>query len=309
MSWSEYGVGSQRYAWQNMRLKDVTPQPGEKVWAQCVAPNSAKHFFAKTEDAMWEHMQPLPRYYSEVVQDAPCHLFFDLDDGDVHATWARMEPLVNRVLDAFGITYHHVVLDASQGDKKSLHVITRGNKFVLSSPIQGKQFVQHLESIFDVDLELDTSIYTRNRCFRMLGSTKFGSTRVLRGAWNKEFWLQTLVQPTSDLQVVPWMPKHVPRSLHEGTDMPDCVRDVLDHVGAVKRLRMPMSWTWTGQLSKRVCKIANRVHHSNNNYYVFHLDRGSICAKCHACEGRWKLPVPDELMQACTSFLRTSVEE
>ena len=292
-----------------VRLKDVTVGQNEKMWSQCLTPRGAKHFFAKTEDAMWDHMQPMPRYYSEVVQDAPCHLFFDLDDGDVHATWARMEPLLNRVLDAFGITYHHVVLDASEGEKKSLHIITRADKYVLASPIQGKQFVQHMESIYDVDFELDTSIYTRNRCFRMLGNTKFNSTRVLRGTWSKEFWLQTLVQPTAKLDVVTWMPRHVPRTLKEGSEIPDCVRDVLDHIGAEKRLRMPMSWTWTGQLSKRVCRIANRVHHSNNNYYVFHLDRGIACAKCHACEGRWKLNIPSELTQACSSFLRTTVEE
>tara|TARA_B100001250_G_C19815878_1_gene798353 strand:- start:1403 stop:2281 length:879 start_codon:yes stop_codon:yes gene_type:complete len=292
-----------------MRLKDVTPAPGEKIWSQCVAPNGAKHFFAMTEDNMWDHMQPMPRYYSEIIQDGPCHLFFDLDDGDVHAAWKRLEPLVNAFLELLEVRYHHVVLDASMGDKKSLHIITRADKFVLASPVQGKQFVRQLESIHDVDLGLDTTIYTRNRCFRMLGNTKFESPRVLRGAWTKEFWMQTLVQPTTNLETVLWMPKHVPRSLREDYELPECVRDVLDHVGAVKRLRMPMSWTWTGQLTKRVCKIVNREHHSNHNYYVFHMDRNEICAKCHACEGRWNLHVPDELMQACAAFLRTTVDE
>ena len=292
-----------------MRLKDVQQLPGEKIWSQCVNADSAKHFFAKTEDEMWAHMQPDPRHYSEIIQDKPCHLFFDLDDGDVHDAWKRLEPLVNAFLDLLEVTYHHVVLDASKGDKKSLHVITRANKFVLASPVQGKQFVKQLESIHDVDLGLDTTIYTRNRCFRMLGSTKFGSDRALRGEWSKEFWLQTLVQPTTALETVLWMPKHVPRSLRENTDIPDCVNAVLDHVGAVKRLRMPMSWTWTGQLTKRVCKIANREHHSNNNYYVFHLDQAMICAKCHACEGRWTLPVPQPLMDDCAAFLRTTVDE
>ncbi len=292
-----------------MLLKEVQPGPGEKIWSQCVAPNGAKTFFAKTEDAMWAHMQTGTRHYSEVVADAPCHLFFDLDEGDVHAAWARLQPLVDAFLDMLELDYHHVVLDASKGDKQSLHVITRANKFVLASPTQGKHFVRQLESIHNVDLGLDTSIYTRNRCFRMLGNTKFGSTRVLRGEWSLAFWKQTLVQPTTPLESVVWAPKHVPCSLRDSTDTPPCVEAVLRHVGAVRHLRMPMSWTWTGQLTRRVCKLAGRQHHSNHNYYVFHLDRGTVCAKCHTCEGRWQLPVPDELMQACTTFLRTTVDE
>ena len=292
-----------------MLLKDVKPESGQKIWAHCLNQDGAKTFFAKTCDAMWDHMQNRPRHFSEVVQDAPCHLFFDLDEGDVHATWKRIQPLIDAFLNMLELTYHHVLLDASTETKGSLHVITRASKFVLASPVQGKQFVQQLESIHNVSLGLDTSIYTRNRCFRMLGNTKYGSSRILRGAWTKKFWLQTLVQPSVVLETVTWGPKYVPRALNDHSDVPPCAKAVMDHIGAERCLRMPMSWTWTGQLTRRVCKLANRQHRSNNNYYVFHMDSATVVAKCHACEGRWQLPVPNELLQDCASFLRTSVDE
>lgn len=295
-----------------MLLKDVKEGEGEKTWARCVNGEGAKTFFAMSCDDMWEYMHtfsPLDRNFSEIIRDAPCHLFFDLDEGDVHAAWARLRPLVDAFLNMLGVTYHHVVLDASNATKGSLHIITRASKFVLASPAQGKQFVQQLESIHNVDLGLDKTIYTRNRCFRMLGNTKYGSSRTLRGEWSKTFWLQTLVQPLSVLDTVAWGPKHVPRALYGQGNMPPCAKAVLDHVGAVRCLRMPMSWTWTGQLTRRVCKLAKRQHHSNNNYYVFHMDSLCVVAKCHACEGRWELPVPKPLLQECSSFLRTPIHE
>ena len=225
----------------------------------CVTSAGAKRFFAATEDEMWTRMQQGPRNYSEIIQDKPCHLFFDLDEGDVHAKWKRLEPLVNAFLNLLNVDYHHIVLDASKGEKRSLHVITRASKFVLASPTQGKQFVKQLETIHDVDLGLDTTIYTRNRCFRMLGNSKYGADRPLRGEWSKTFWLKTLVQPNMALETVLWAPAHVPVSLRENTELPECANEVLDHIGAVRRLRMPMSWTWTGQLTKRECKLANRT--------------------------------------------------
>lgn len=292
-----------------MLLKDVKCEEGEKVWAKCLNSEGAKTFFAKSCDDMWTHMQSAPRHFSEVVGDAPCHLFFDFDDGDVHAAWERLRPLVDAFMNMLGLEFHHVVLDASTDMKGSMHVITRANKFVLASPVQGKQFVQQLEKIHDVDLGLDTSIYTRNRCFRMLGNTKYNSNRVLRGEWTKSYWLQTLVQPSVELETVVWGPKYVPRSLYTEGSTPPCARAVLDHIGAVGCLRMPMSWTWTGQLTRRECKLAKRQHRSNNNYYVFHMDMSSVVAKCHACEGRWNLHVPSELLQECSRFLRTALHE
>lgn len=292
-----------------MLLKEVEQKEGEKIWSLCVTSAGAKRFFAATEDEMWTRMQQGPRNYSEIIQDKPCHLFFDLDEGDVHAKWKRLEPLVNAFLNLLNVDYHHIVLDASKGEKRSLHVITRASKFVLASPTQGKQFVKQLETIHDVDLGLDTTIYTRNRCFRMLGNSKYGADRPLRGEWSKTFWLKTLVQPNMALETVLWAPAHVPVSLRENTELPECANEVLDHIGAVRRLRMPMSWTWTGQLTKRECKLANRTHHSNNNYYVFHMDQGVVYGKCHACEGRWTMNVPSQLLEGCRTFLRSTVDE
>ena len=190
-----------------MLLKDVKPESGQKIWAQCLNQDGAKTFSRRRATTCGTICRT-----GRVISARSCRTrrvicFFDLDEGDVHATWKRIQPLIDAFLDMLELTYHHVLLDASTETKGSLHVITRASKFVLASPVQGKQFVQQLESIHNVSLGLDT-VFTpetdASACSGTpstdlpessagLGPKSFGCKRSCSRRW---YWRQSLGDPS-----------------------------------------------------------------------------------------------------------------
>ena len=52
-----------------------------------VSTTGSKQFIAKTPPAMWDFMQTEHKYFCEIIQDRPCHLYFDFDDGEVRQEW------------------------------------------------------------------------------------------------------------------------------------------------------------------------------------------------------------------------------
>ena len=290
-------------------LSSVVCKPGQKIYAQCVNKTGSKRFFAATYDEMWERMQDGPRNYSEVIKDAPCHLFFDFDDGDVHAAWAQIEPFLNQKLDRLGLDYTHVLLDSSDDVKQSLHVVTVCNKFLVGSPKQIPYFFcEFVEECAEVDLStIDGKIYTRNRCFRMLGSSKFGSNRVLKGKWNKRHWINTLVQPNDDLEVYKqWAPPmtRTVRSCGGESDFPPCAIKALNWIGARRnyRWRFSLTWTFFGHLEKTVCPFENRVHSHNNIWFLLRLGY-PVRLECHACKRSIEKELP--MQEEINEFLNT----
>ena len=195
------------------KLKDLTPAADQKIYSQDVNESGAKTFFCKTLPEMWQLMRnKTPRNCCEVIGNSPCHMFFDLDEGDVRAQSRKLMGMLDKVFltlkDQVGLV-RYFFLDASKtypdgSRKNSAHIICVGEKYILQSPTQGRAFVQRLRDIFedDFDIEIDEKIYTRNRCFRMLGNSKYGQQRPLKGlAWNMQNWVSTLVQPVKTLGV------------------------------------------------------------------------------------------------------------
>jgi len=289
-------------------LNSVKCGPGQKIYAQCVNRSGSKCFFAASYDEMWHRMQTSPRHYSEVIKDAPCHLFMDFDKGDVHAAWSQIKPFINKMLDKFGLDYTHVLLDSSDSTKQSLHVVTVCNKFLVGSPTQILYLLYHLkENEEDIDLStIDTSVYTRNRCFRMLGSTKIGSNRVLRGNWTKQHWINTLVQPDTDLELYKqWASIGATHTKSRSDDHPPCAIRALEWIGAKRdyRKRYVLSWTFWGHLYKAVCPFVGRVHSHNNIYFSFRLGFPEVMFKCHSCQKKYTKELPLDIQEEITQFL------
>ena len=289
-------------------LSSVRCSPGQKIYAQCTSGSGSKRFFAATYDEMWKRMQNGTRNYSEVIKDAPCHLFMDFDKGDVHAAWGQIQPYLNNLLDKFGLDYTHVLLDSSDQTKQSLHVVTVCNKFIVGSPTQILFLLYKLkETDEDVDLStIDTNVYTRNRCFRMLGSTKFGSNRVLKGKWTKQHWINTLVQPDANLQVYKqWAPAGTTYLRSRSDDHPPCATRALEWMGAKKeyRKRYVLSWTFWGHLYKPICPFVNRVHSHNNIFFRLKLGFPVITFKCHSCNKFYTRELPTEIQEDINRFL------
>ena len=92
------------------RLRDVHAEGAQKVWSKCLNTRGAKTFFAATEHAMWERMQKGEKNYSEIIQDAPCNLFFDIDGGDVYNAWQTLRECLVKIFKALNIQVQFVVL-------------------------------------------------------------------------------------------------------------------------------------------------------------------------------------------------------
>ena len=291
-------------------LRQVKAAPDEKIYATDVNRNGAKVFYAKTIPAMWKHMQRKPRYHSEVIKDAPCHMFWDFDEGNVRAEWRKLKVLLDKVFSAFDIRVEHVLLDASKGEKKSLHVISRSEKYLLESPVQGRYLVGRMRAFFgDAMPNIDEAIYTRNRCFRMLGSSKYGQDRPLKGEWTMEHWTKTLVQPgTLEVHKLGFAKvDRAPTSARHSLDTPDCVIDVLDWLDASDyRWKVDLEWVWKGHLMKGVCRFAKREHSNNNRYFTYNPP-STVHIGCHHCRKTYKIQVPDDLAQPVRAFLNQKI--
>jgi len=286
-------------------LREVQCRPDQKIYSECIDSSGRKRFFAATNGKMWKKMQQGDRHYSEVIANKPCHMYWDFDEGDVHAEWKKIEKFVNMLLDSRGLNYTHVLVDSSNEKKQSLHVITVCNMFLLGAPHQGKYFLYMLKDYFKADLSsVDTTIYTRNRCFRMLGSSKYGSDRKLKGSWTKEHWEKTLVQPICELEHFNWGPP-ITESLRSYGNTPPCVADAIKWFGGNPNYfwRHSGTWTYVGHLKRgSVCPIAKRVHKHNNIFFTLRLGfpLKLTCHKCEQCVEK-ELPMQEDI----NAFLNT----
>lgn len=283
----------------------------EKIYSECVSASNSKRFFAASNTAMWSRMSGAStRCFSEVIANRPCHLYLDFDEGDVYASWRRLEPFLNKLLNTLNLNYKHVLLDASQGNKQSLHVVTVCNCWLLETPVHGRYLLHMLQDLYNINLEtLDMSIYSRNRCFRMLGSSKYGQNRPFKGTWTQENWEQTLVQPLHDLKQVEILALRVPREVFKAyAREPPCVTKLMQFFKAKDyRWRSPGCWRFCGHLENKMCAIHKRVHRRNNIFFNFELGFTKIRLKCMKNGGCWHEDVPLDIQSEITVFLNTLI--
>ena len=116
-----------------LRLKEVHPKADEKIYSMDVNVKGAKQFMARTLPSMWSLMQKGNRNYCEIIQDRPCHMYFDLDEGNVREQWRILEKMLDYMFlamkDHVG-TVQYIFLDASKGKKQSAHIIVMADKSV-----------------------------------------------------------------------------------------------------------------------------------------------------------------------------------
>lgn len=296
------------------KLKDVTPAPDEKIYSVDVSSKGSKQFIARTLPAMWQLMQEGPRYYCEIIQDRPCHLFFDFDEGDVWEEWQKLKVMLKKVFRALKDQVGSVrfeYLDASANGKQSAHVIVIADKYLLQSPVQGRAFLYRLKEMFGELPALDDKIYTRNRCFRMLGSSKYGQNRPFiqpGSTWNMQNWVKTLVQPVRSLEALNLGLGEVVPAPMRNKEVPPCVERVLEWAGASDyRWKNDLEWVWGGHLVKGRCAIAGRTHRKNNRYFIYKAP-DLFTIGCHHCKRRINVVVPEELEADVQNFLQRVIK-
>lgn len=303
------------------KLKDLTPADDQKIYSMDVNANGAKTFFCKTLPEMWQLMyNKTPRNFCEVIGNSPCHMYFDLDEGNVKKACQKLLPMLDKVFntlkDQVGVV-RYFLLDASKtypdgSRKNSAHIICVGEKYILQSPTQGRAFVQRLKDIFedDFDIEIDEKIYTRNRCFRMLGNSKYGQQRPLKGLnWNMQNWVSTLVQPVKTLGVADLGLGNVISAPLRNNSVPPCVAEVLAHMGASDYTwKNDLEWVWGGHLQKGICKLARREHRRNNRYFIYKAEYAQFTVGCHHCKKRYTEPIPNKLRKKVQVFMNQLIK-
>ena len=291
-----------------LRLKDVVARPDEKIYSMDVSKKGAKQFIGRTLPSMWTLMQSGPLNYCEVIEDRPCHMYFDIDEGNVRQQWAILEKMLDAMFHALKDkvgTVEYIFLDASKGKKQSAHIIVIAEKYLLESPVQGRSFYQRLVDIYGDDVpDIDLGVYTRNRCFRMLGNSKYGQDRPLVGLdWTMENWVRTLVQPVRSKEVVKLGLDKVMSAPMRNNMVPPCVEAILDWAGASDyRWKNDLEWVWGGHLNKGMCKLAKRTHSRNNRYYIYKAP-DIFTVGCHHCHKRYNKAIPDNLQEDVMKFL------
>lgn len=152
--------------------------------------NGKRFFFI---DKYWDIYQLYrtlnkPHVYEVIVEDRPCHLYFDVEyhfdehpdcDGD-----GIVNKLINTVYErlhqVFGIDQSSkcelIHLDATSPTKFSRHLIFRSDHFCFKNNRHVSTFV-HNEILSDPELSLlvDPAVYSRNRNFRCVWSTKYAN--------------------------------------------------------------------------------------------------------------------------------------
>jgi len=135
------------------------------------------------------------RHTYEVLQwaDRPTKLFFDFDHFIVSGEdTVDFERLVQRFLEHvskditerfnYDVPPEMIILDASTDKKKSRHVIYQ---FYLTDMQAVKDYYEHLMGSFSFSTPeeakvVDPGVYTRNRSFRLIYSSKYGKKNVLQ---------------------------------------------------------------------------------------------------------------------------------
>lgn len=274
------------------------------LWAKDLSARSgAKAFAAADHRQVWDELQSTPtdkHHFYEVIRDRPCHMFLDFDEGDCRGRWNLMRPCVDAFVEELtGETPTHVVLDASKGQKKSIHVVTKlRDRFLLATPRQGAAVVRALEAMFLEDNETfgcDTTIYSKSRCFRIWRSSKMGKGRpfVADGelTWTRDNWCATLVQfgnwPCAELPV-DVAGSAGSFSLHATHHVTEAIKEAIGGNDRVRR--MPFSWVFINHIRGRKCPFQrNKQHKSNNCYCRYDLrDLDHAALRCFKCRKKKK---------------------
>jgi hypothetical protein len=129
-----------------------------------------------------------PHWYECLLENRPTRIFLDVESYDSVDIHTIIETLSQAILHKFKVVAQVEVLDSCDSSKYSWHIVC--TNLYLKNVYHVGAFVRRLV-LATQEPAIDTAVYTKNRMFRVCGSSKFGSTRVLKG--NRP-WEELLVQ-------------------------------------------------------------------------------------------------------------------
>ena len=315
-------------------------QATQIVVAEDVSASGQKRFRVGAVDVLSRRYTALstPHWYECLVENKPSRLFLDVESTEVVDIGVIVAWVETAVQTHCGRPGHFEIMDSSSSQKSSWHVVC--TNVYLQNVYHVGAFVRRtvLSMIHSGDETLaanapaiDTAVYTKNRMFRVKGSTKYGSSRVLKHPLP---WSNLLVQSPQPTEAVvtcleidgsePGSTSAAPASLFQYDDVGDqwlrttggilvsttsnvptfCpllrpVLDWLDHNLQARISRHKLSMTEYGffvvPACSTKCAIAGRCHRSNKIWFSINTTRQTVRQKCldSDCGGQSRpVPVP-----------------
>ena len=308
----------------------------EIVIAQDISSSGQKIFLKHTIDPLKRLYETCAdkHWYECLVENRPSRIFLDIESSTQVDMQYILTTLSQAIQLKFQIQPSIQVLDSCSAAKQSWHVVYTNvylkNVYHVGAFI--RRFVLCLQG-HPCREAVDTAVYTRNRMFRIAGSCKFGSTRVLK---HSDPWWTLLVQATDNVPVyeckeidgsTPVSTATKPERMFvqaytgewqrcrrltspAGQSRTSCpmlspVLDWLDRKLSAQTCRHNCSFNLRGhyRVSTRSkhCQIAGREHRGNNIWFDINVERQTVHQRCYDEECRHKFHsvlVPTSLWDA-----------
>ncbi len=323
-----------REALQNRDDSDI-------VVAEDISSTGQKHFIVgKTEKLNVVYSKLSHRHWYEcLVENKASRLFLDIESTQTVNIHKIVKFFYNVVRVMYNIDGTFEVIDSCNQEKYSWHVICTNlyfrNIYHVGAFVRRAVLAMDMssdDSAKDCIHAIDTAVYTKNRMFRVNGSTKYGSSRQLK---HRLPWSSLLVQspPANEIQdcleidsSTPVSTSASPFSLFRYEQCTNTwharekmqrrantkvdtycpllgpILDWLDSTLDTKIQRHKLSMTSHGiyivPTNSTNCAIAKRCHRGNNIWLSINIHRKIVNQKCHDEECVYKcspISVPNEL--------------
>lgn len=298
----------------------------EIIIAEDVAKCGAKRFHVDSLQNLHHLYNSMQKkhWYETLQEKRQSRLFLDIesDDSVVDIKWlvGYISDGLKTFLRGKGSTIVPVfeILDSSSSAKSSFHVVCTNVFF--ENVYHVGAFVRRVICTminFDIDYSaIDESVYTKNRMFRVNGSTKFGSERRLKHAFP---WTSLLVQsqnPTDEVFTCKevdlttpcstslktadlfefdkvkkmWITKKIRYAGAENAIFTECILltpifDWLDNTLCADIQRYDISLIPGGRIlvssGSRCCQIQNREHKGNHIWFKININRRTVFQHCY----------------------------
>lgn len=297
----------------------------QMVVAEDVSTSGQKCFRVGTVDSLHRTYLGLTNrhWYECLVENKPSRLFLDIESTGVVDIGCIVAWFKRAVQTHCGREGQFEIIDSSSSDKSSWHVLC--TNVYLQNVYHVGAFVRRTvlsmihsgnDTLASNAHAVDTAVYTKNRMFRVKGSTKYGSSRVLK---HRLPWTALLVQsppPSEALVQCPEIDGSKPAStssapsalfqydessrqwtrLGTGAMVPTTskvstacplLRPVLDWLDQNKNariLRHKLSMTQSGHYivpaRSTTCAIAGRAHKGNAIWFKINTTNQTVRQRC-----------------------------
>ena len=310
----------------------------QHVYAVDIAADGRKRYAVGNDPNMftWYTSLASRNVHEVLVRDQPCRLFVDVEYVREEYPQADEEAVIDDVIRLCRAripgakTRDPIMMCASDAHKMSWHVLFPGATFanIVEMGMYVRHVVhtwarQHVASLF-YGLQgcvLDLQVYGNNRTFRMWGSTKYGSDRVLRrlrhdGTFSEtpetcRELVETLVLCHGAADSCITLPRTVSSSRGHGrsVDVPPKFEAVVQWL----RERFPSVAMYGAKLSghcisvallSKKCVIARKEHKSNHVTCHVDMKRAVWYMGCFKCRGRGPVHniADPHIVKLCSKF-------